>query len=70
MSFDSDLLVQFGEKDLSVQILNGCNTHSGFYKAFTNGSVFFDSFISTLMACSDDQDSKYLNALNSGVTFE
>lgn len=52
-----------------MSVLNGCNTHSGIYKAFSNSSVVFGQFISTLKFCSTDKDSLYTSALISSASF-
>lgn len=64
---DSDLLVEFSES--TVNILNGCNAQSATYQAFSNASISFTPFISTLKFCPIDHDSKYTSALASSQSF-
>lgn len=64
---DSDLLVEFTES--TVSILNGCNAQSATYQAFSNASISFTPFISTLKFCAIDYDSKYTSALGSSQSF-
>lgn len=64
---DSDLLVEFS--DSTVNILNGCNAQSATYQAFSNASISFTPFLSTLKFCPNDHDSKYTSALGSSQSF-
>lgn len=64
---DNDLLVEF--VDNNVNILNGCNSQSSTYQAFSNGTIIFNTFISTLKYCTIDFDSKYSSALTNSVSF-
>ncbi len=50
-------------------MLNGCNSHNGVYQAFQNGTIKFGEFVGTKRACSQDFDSKYLEALRNSVSF-
>ncbi len=66
---DSDLLIRFDSSN-KVNIINGCNSQSGTYKASDDGSISFGVFISTRMFCQNDKDSVYTNALTNSATFK
>ncbi len=49
--------------------MNGCNSQRSNYKAFSNGSITFNSFVSTRIACANNFDFQYTNALVQSVTY-
>lgn len=64
---DSDLRIKIVNN--SISIINGCNSHSGTYKAEVNGRISFGVFASTKRFCFNDKDSVYLNSLKSSVSY-
>lgn len=45
---------------MSMSIVGGCNMINGIYFAYSNGTINFDMFWSTLMRCANDKDSIYV----------
>lgn len=64
---DSDLLIRFNSTGISV--VNGCNSHQANYNAYSNNTIAFSPFASTRIACANDFDSLYLQALIASVSF-
>ncbi len=61
------MIVEFN--DNTVNLLNGCNSQSSVYQAYSNGTVNFNLFTSTLKYCVNDFDNKYTYALTQSVSY-
>ncbi len=64
---DEDLRIRFDYNRISI--VNGCNSQSANYKAFSNGTLKINQFISTLKLCLNDNDIAYNNALTQSISF-
>jgi heat shock protein HslJ len=52
--------VEFRFTNMSMSIVGGCNMINGIYFAYSNGTINFKIFSSTLMRCANDKDSIYV----------
>lgn len=64
---NTDIVISFTAE--RVNLLNGCNTYGAQYQAYSNGTINIGPFIGTKMACKNDLDYLYLNALGDAVFF-
>jgi heat shock protein HslJ len=65
----NDANVGFEFTNSRVSLFGGCNSQSGDYKAYSNGTFSVTQFITTLVACNRDNDRVYVSALSQAVSF-
>ena len=68
----SDATVNLAFQDGQAHGTSACNSYSGGYRAGTDGSLAFDAFALTMMACDESRmalESAYLDALSGVTTF-
>ena len=66
---NKEILIKF-DLDNKVSILNGCNSHTGTYKATDDGSIEFGPMTSTKKLCENDNDGFYTKPLSQSVSFK
>jgi len=62
-----NLLVSFSNAQLNL--LNGCNSQSSSYFAYSNGTFKVSGFASSVKYCSNDYDYIYTQKLSSSISF-